>query len=120
MLIYPTNFDKVYHVTVGICTDWPDYTSSDSDASEVEAIVGGAEVAASPTTPTEIHSKDGLAQPASPTSTDKWNIPQEDHTAQRIMHLLTEIGNSNLVDPNTFSEINFIHCNRCTGRILSV
>ena len=112
-------------------SDWPDYTSSsgDSDTSEVERIVAGQEVAS----PHRDHANQDHANPEAHTAeaqdTDvamdtshpaQWNIPEEDHTAQRIMSLLTEIGTSNLVERTLQEDRHFLHCIHCTGRILHV
>ena len=48
------------------------------------------------------------------------NIPAEDETAQRIMHLLSEIGNSNMVEKMAFSDRNFVNCAHCTGKLMLV
>jgi len=41
-------------------------------------------------------------------------------TAQKIMHLLDEIGTSNLVDRPPHYGSHFIHCVHCSGRIVDL
>jgi hypothetical protein len=99
-------------------TDWPDYNSSgdESDASEVEKIVAAedrTDSQASTSTPQKSPPKEAPAVPP-----PSWNIPEDDHTAQRIMNLLTEMGSSNLV--LNYDDTHFLHCINCTGRILHV
>ena len=102
-------------------SEWPDLTESDSDDSAVEAIVGNTTPGGDGETITRVdQSKSSPPQPPPATHLDnKLNIP-EDNTAQRIMHLLTELGSSNLVNSPSFAERNFLHCPNCTGRILNV
>ena len=98
-------------------------TESDSDDSAVEAIVGNRTTGGDSETvsiATADESKSSLSRPPPATHLDnKLNIP-EDNTAQRIMHLLTELGSSNLVHSPSFAERNFLHCPNCTGRLLNV
>ncbi|XP_071111541.1 golgin subfamily A member 2-like isoform X4 [Haliotis cracherodii] len=118
--------------------DWPDYTSSESDSeSEVEPIVGGTHDTDS-ATPTEEINQPMLTDTPSPDQslntedTDmtihKENhahgtkhmhrtLPEEDQTAHRILHLLSEIGHSNLVEKPPFTERNFLPCKFCQGPI---
>ena len=100
--------------------DWPDYTSeSDSEASEVEAIV--ADSSAPPTSTTfspAAQSTPHRPQPHDPSQSPLAAVPETDHTAQRIMHLLTEIGHSNLVDRSMVSEGGYVNCNHCRGKLL--
>ena len=103
--------------------EWPDLTQSDSDDSAVEAIVGNRTIGDDSETvsvATADESKSSSSPPPPATHLDnKLNIP-EDNTAQRIMHLLTELGSSNLVHSPSFAERNFLHCPNCTGRLLNV
>ncbi|XP_050389727.2 golgin subfamily A member 2 isoform X1 [Patella vulgata] len=100
--------------------DWPDYTSSEDDSdSEVEQIVGGAENG--DVTPTQQPSP----APSTPTSDSQSNksnnkAQEEDQTAHRILHLLSEIGHSNLVEKASFMERNFLPCKYCKGRLMVV
>ncbi|XP_046338569.2 golgin subfamily A member 2-like isoform X3 [Haliotis rufescens] len=118
--------------------DWPDYTSSESDSeSEVEPIVGGTHDTDS-ATPTEEINQPMLTDTPSPdqslnTEDTDMNIhkenhahgtkhmhrtlPEEDQTAHRILHLLSEIGHSNLVEKPPFTERNFLPCKFCQGPI---
>ncbi|CAH1785517.1 unnamed protein product [Owenia fusiformis] len=113
--------------------DWPDYTSSssgDSDASEVEAIIGGSAPDADTPPPSknkhshhhhhhhDNHQPDTPQQGTMSEHSEQWNSPQPDnHTAQKIMHLLNEIGNVNQVDRTDFDERNFMPCKCCQGRL---
>jgi hypothetical protein len=48
------------------------------------------------------------------------NIPETaSYTAQKIMHLLDEIGTSNLVERSLDSN-RFLHCSHCIGRLISL
>lgn len=118
--------------------EWPDYTSSESDSeSEVEPIVGGTHDTDS-ATPTEEINQPMLTDTPSPdqslnTEDTDMNIhkenhahgtkhmhrtlPEEDQTAHRILHLLSEIGHSNLVEKPPFTERNFLPCKFCQGPI---
>ncbi len=88
-------------------------TQSAASPSSQEA--GGAGESANHNAPHHKH-----AQSQWPSEHTQWtNIP-EDNTAQRIMHLLTELGSSNLVEAPSFAERNFLHCTNCTGRLLNV
>ncbi|XP_046556610.1 golgin subfamily A member 2-like isoform X2 [Haliotis rubra] len=118
--------------------EWPDYTSSESDSeSEVEPIVGGTHDTDS-VTPTEEINQPMLTDTPSPDqslsaeNTDMniheehhahvtkhmhRTLPEEDQTAHRILHLLSEIGHSNLVEKAPFTERNFLPCKFCQGPI---
>lgn len=122
-------------------TDWPDYTSSESDTeSEVETIIGGKD---------DVHIHDDhepVAMDSSPVITDtnhsnmvtnhldnanlhvdkqtqrvrshsKSQDEHEEMTAHKILNLLTEIGHSNLVDSASFMEKQFHPCKYCKGRL---
>ena len=45
-----------------------------------------------------------------------------DFTAQRIMHLFTELGSSNVLETSSslYMEHSFVHCSHCTGRLLNL
>ncbi len=118
------NADKPIFRCVCLFSEWPDLTESDSDDSAVEAIVGdnqstsqgsGAQSKANPAPSTP----PPPPYPATSSSSTQSNIPDE-NTAQRIMHLLTELGSSNLVQSPSFAERNFLHCPNCTGRLLNL
>jgi hypothetical protein len=98
-----------------IFPDWPDYTSdsdADSDISEVDAIVTTrADVAQDAMEMEQAISND------EDSGQQQWDIPVEDNTAQKIMHLLSEIGHSNIVEKVPFSERNFLPCACCTGKL---
>jgi len=104
--------------------DWPDYsTDEDSETSEVEAIVGGSDRDAKEhinTADTSMLDTSPSHPNASPEGSSKHVIPPEDQTAHKIMHLLTEIGNSNLVERTSFADVNFLHCSHCMGRLQTV
>ena len=59
-----------------------------------------------------------FTSPSSPSETSS-DIPPPDQTAQKIMHLLTEIGSSNLVNLPTRDDA-FLHCGHCTGYLMTV
>ena len=114
--------------------DWPDYsTDTDSDASEVEAIVASSASSVQPADsqpPNQashtananlnmnINATDTSSDSSGVTNTNRaqWNPQKTDQTAQQIMNLLTEIGHSRLLPGETTRE-SFIHCDHCKGRI---
>ncbi|XP_076454481.1 golgin subfamily A member 2-like [Babylonia areolata] len=128
-------------------SEWPDYTSSDSDAdSEVEPIVGGAEIPPSPSSDTSTppsllpnsadhahshahhphpqgrrrtHSTHSTASHRSgaESGAGPGSLPEDDETAHRILNLLSEIGHSNLVNKLSFTERNFLPCKYCKGAV---
>lgn len=102
--------------------DWPDYSSSDEEHhgdNAVDQPPGGAPVNAHALAD-EGQRPTGDAPSTLPSSTSGPQGPIEDATAQRIMHLLNEIGTSNLVERLTYDERHFLHCNRCLGRLIMV
>ncbi|XP_062616382.1 golgin subfamily A member 2-like [Saccostrea cucullata] len=114
---YPTN-----GMTNGQ-TDWPDYTSSESEGeSEVEAVVGNHH----PETDPESRLQPSIPEPEvhhhhhhhpveeSPT--------KDNQTANKILHLLSEIGHSNLIDHTMEDHIdhNFLPCKYCKGQVYIV
>jgi hypothetical protein len=115
--------------------DWPDYSSSGSQSDEERISEGAADQPPSSITngvpagdQLPPNDKEGRAnetsssspsQPHGGTSSDPSLIPSgENATAQRIMHLLNEIGTSNLVERLMYDERHFLHCNRCLGRLI--
>ena len=112
------------------CIDWPDYSSgsdSDSERSEVEAIIGG------PDSLDDSSSSATPSHPGAPTLQGAHGTPEasymldpprhspaydapEDHTAQQIMSLLNELGTSNIVEESTQLEYSVFRCNNCIGR----
>lgn len=128
-------------------TEWPDYTSSESDAeSEVEPIIGGAEIPPSPSSETSAppsllpDSADLSHKPGHTHSQAHHHgrhrthstgshsvggggsvagsvVQEEDETAHRILSLLSEIGHSNLVNKLSFTERNFLPCKYCKGAV---
>jgi len=113
--------------------DWPDYEGdSDSEtSSETEVIVAGGGSISSSSVP--LNQSEGLViHPSNETalqaatqplvSSPVSNIPAVagSHTAQKIMHLLDEIGTSNLVDRPPPYGTHFIHCVHCSGRIVDL
>ena len=113
--------------------DWPDYEGeSDSETgSETEVIVAGDSSLANqsdlggvvfqPSHLSNLSSQwehEPSAQPlySFPSS----NIPTatDSQTAQKIMHLLDEIGTSNLVDRPPHDGARFLHCVHCSGRLI--
>jgi len=123
-------------INVYTCADWPDYErESDSETgSETEMIVAGGGSSNSTLNQSDLgglvvqpsHSSsmsshwelEASAQPvySSPSS----NIPAAvaSETAQKIMHLLDEIGTSNLVDRPPHDSVRFLHCVHCSGRLI--
>ncbi|XP_005113566.2 golgin subfamily A member 2 [Aplysia californica] len=161
--------------------DWPDYTSSESDTdSEVEPIVGGQQMPATPDSEMTPQSsppdspRDGeevaahrLAlyndqdsnhdashmdadsasvssdqkhshrshghshhhphhsnnhhhnhhHPADPSSSSFPAPAEEDHTAHKILSLLTELGHSHMVDQVPLIDRNFLPCKFCKGAV---
>lgn len=105
-----------------ISLDWPDYSSSGSQSDEehipeatdqsINGVSAGDQLQ---TIDTEAKANETSSQPQ---STSEPLIPTEDLTAQRIMHLLNEIGTSNLVERLMYDEKHFLHCNRCLGRLI--
>ncbi|KAI0218823.1 hypothetical protein LSAT2_029545 [Lamellibrachia satsuma] len=95
--------------------DWPGSSSSgdESDTNETVPVIGGA-------------GGDNPSQVAPPVNSATSDIPLsdvDDRTAQQIMLLLSEIGNSNVVggdSKNSFSHWNYLQCNRCVGRMIVV
>lgn len=63
------------------------------------------------------HSNAEIAMPSS----ELFNIPDSSasYTAQKIMHLLDEIGTSNLVERSINSR-RFLHCSHCSGRLIDL
>lgn len=103
--------------------DWPDYSSSGSQSDEDhipgtttdQSFSGVSTSDQLPTIDTEGKANETSSQAQ---STSESPIPTEDLTAQRIMHLLNEIGTSNLVERMMYDERHFLHCNRCLGRLI--
>lgn len=100
--------------------DWPDYTSSSSE-SDVDQIITGS----GDQPDTSVHSSHSGDHSSSVVPRHKKSpkpaIPTtEDLTAQKIMYLLSEIGTSNLVDRMPPDDRHFLHCDRCTGRLMVV
>ncbi|XP_064650352.1 golgin subfamily A member 2-like isoform X2 [Lineus longissimus] len=97
---------------------WPDYTSdssADSDISEVDAIVTTrADVAQDAMQVENVTNENATS---SQQERQQWDIPVQDNTAQKIMHLLSEIGHSNVVEKVPFTERNFLPCACCTGQL---
>ena len=99
--------------------EWPDYSTesdTDSEHSEVEAIIGGVEGVDSHTPP---HPGAPSSQPHISPEADQssiYNSSNEDPTAQQIMSLLNELGHSNIVEESTQLEFSLFRCNNCIGR----
>ena len=102
-------------------SDWPDYTSTDSDDSEVEHIIGGAHQYEGTT--------DAHSVPAPPQTHDKinhephWNAtgPASDPTAQKIMHLLSEIGSAVHMDfSDGYGGREVLNCSHCSGQVINL
>lgn len=125
---YPTNG---HHpgITNG-SADWPDYTSSESEAeSEVEAVVGpvhsdrnesAAESRLHPGIPeSEVHQHHPHHHHHSHQPHPEEQPTKDNHTANKILHLLSEIGHSNLIDHNMDDCIdhNFLPCKYCKGQV---
>uniref|UniRef100_K1QLA8 Golgin subfamily A member 2 n=1 Tax=Magallana gigas TaxID=29159 RepID=K1QLA8_MAGGI len=125
---YPTNG---HHpgITNGNA-DWPDYTSSESEAeSEVEAVVGpvhsdrnesAAESRLHPGIPeSEKHHHHPHHHHHSHQPHSEEQPAKDNHTANKILHLLSEIGHSNLIDHNMDDCIdhNFLPCKYCKGQV---
>ena len=102
-------------------SDWPDYSSDDSDTSEVEPILGGASDTSSHDSPAAGVSHDEGRSPSHSAAVSATTSPS-DFTAQRILHLFTELGTSNVLETSTsvYMEHSFIHCSQCTGRLLNL
>lgn len=124
-------------------TDWPDYTSSESDAdSEVEPIVGGADYPPSSSVESsssfsqltdsaadsvhkaghshahhQHHRHRTHSQSSRGHSAAESGVAEDDETAHRILNLLSEIGHSNLVTKLSFTERNFLPCKYCKGAV---
>ncbi|XP_048774696.2 golgin subfamily A member 2-like isoform X2 [Ostrea edulis] len=114
---YPTNGHQP-GMTNGH-TDWPDYTSSESDAdSEVEVVVetDHNESAAKSRLQPSIPEPEAFYQPA------EEQPVKDNQTASKILHLLSEIGHSNLIDHTVEDHIdhNFLPCKYCKGQVLIV
>lgn len=123
------------YVCLCIYADWPDYEAeSESDTgSETEVIVAGDSASSSPLnlggladqppshSPGELSSHWNLESqlPLPHSSIPSYNIPAgtSSETAQKIMHLLDEIGTSNLVDRHPH-DVRFLHCVHCSGRLI--
>jgi len=114
-----------------VCTEWPDYDGeSDSDAgSETEVIVADASGAVNqsdagflsiqPSHPSNVSSSSSPHRELDASAASSpFNIPADSHTAQKIMHLLDEIGTSNLVDRPPHDATRFLHCVNCSGRLI--
>jgi len=116
------------------CVDWPDYEgeSESETGSETEVIVAGS---SSPVNQSDLgglvvqssHSTSALsshweleASTHPIHSSTSSNIPAaiDSQTAQKIMHLLDEIGTSNLVDRPPPDSARFLHCVHCSGRLI--
>lgn len=97
--------------------DWPDYDSSSE--SEVEPIL--AEDGSVLTPERKSHKVRDLSSPAaSPSSPGSPGSPGNDSTAQRIMHLLTELGSPHVVGPAHYEYRHVIQCTNCKGQLLIV
>ncbi|KAK2175475.1 hypothetical protein NP493_729g01024 [Ridgeia piscesae] len=89
--------------------DWPGSSSSSGDESDSVPVIGGAGGDNSPQ----------VAPPGAPSDIPLGEV--DDRTAQQIMLLLSEIGNSNVAgSKNSFSHWNYLQCNRCVGRMIVV
>lgn len=104
--------------------DWPDYSSSDDEHhgdSAIDQSPDGAPAGAHPQADAAQRPA-GDASSALPgtSSSGGSQAAADDATAQRIMHLLNEIGTSNLVERLSYDERHFLHCNRCLGRLIMV
>jgi len=126
------------HAGVNMCivADWPDYEAeSDSETgSETEVIVAGGSSGPSnqsdlgglvvqPSNPSSAVSSHWELESSAllPQSSSPYNIPSaaaDSQTAQKIMHLLDEIGTSNLVDRPPHDSTRFLHCVHCSGRLV--
>ncbi|XP_052790929.1 golgin subfamily A member 2-like [Mya arenaria] len=126
-------------------TDWPDYTSSESDTeSEVETIVGGKDdvpmsheetnershTDATPTENMNVSQESMVSHTVNDVNNHAHNFSErvdnlkhsknevkEDMTAHKILNLLSEIGHSSFVDNMTFLEKQFHPCKYCKGRL---
>lgn len=122
-------------INVYVCADWPDYEGeSDSETgSETEVIVasgsssstlnqsdlGGLVVQPSHSSSMSSHWElEASAQPVHPSPSSNIPVAVSSQTAQKIMHLLDEIGTSNLVDRPPHDSTRFLHCVHCSGRLL--
>ncbi|WAR30727.1 GOGA2-like protein [Mya arenaria] len=122
-------------------TDWPDYTSSESDTeSEVETIVGGKDdvpmsheetnershTDATPTENMNVSQESMVSHTVNDVNNHAHNFSErvdnlkhsknevkEDMTAHKILNLLSEIGHSSFVDNMTFLEKQFHPCKYC-------
>lgn len=126
------NLINFVHFIVSAVIDWPDYSSESSDDSQVEPIVGGStsdistpphssrhsnKLSANPLTSSTPAPNRDISQGSTLQSPD---IPNEDHTAQKIMHLLSELGSSNVLDRTSFIEKSYVNCSHCSGRLQTV
>lgn len=114
---YPTN-----GMTNGQ-TDWPDYTSSESEGeSEVEAVVGSHH----PETDPESRLQPSIPEPEVHHHHHHHPVEEpptkDNQTANKILHLLSEIGHSNLIDHTMEDHIdhNFLPCKYCKGQVYIV
>lgn len=104
---------EIIHILIFL-SDWPDLSSdTDSERSEVEAIIGGDE--GSPPHPGAPSSPPTMQQ--SLTELDDRN---KDPTAQQIMSLLNELGHSNIVEESSQLEHDVYRCVNCVGRPMIV
>ena len=109
------DIDNAYFL---VLAEWPNYSDSDS---EVEAHVVSPDASSNPYLPADTSASSSAALPDTSPASPHAPPPQPtDNTAAQIMHLLTELGHSNLVDRNVYMQERFIHCTNCTGHLLIV
>nr|XP_022325623.1 golgin subfamily A member 2-like isoform X2 [Crassostrea virginica] len=127
---YPSN-GHLPEMTNGHAADWPDYTSSESEVeSEVEAVVAPVhtdrnESAAESRLHPSISESENLHHHPHPHHHHSHphhgdeKPAKDNHTANKILHLLSEIGHSNLIDHNVEDCIdhNFLPCKYCKGQV---
>lgn len=94
--------------------DWPVYTSSESSDSEVESIVAVEHAADKDVLATQ----SAMTKHVSDVSEASCDTGGHgiDPTAQKIMHLLSEISSTMNMDSNT--DKHFLHCSHCNGPII--
>ncbi|KAL5011292.1 hypothetical protein ScPMuIL_009843 [Solemya velum] len=96
--------------------DWPDYTSSDTDSdSEVETIIGGSEKLLVPARTMKSKVPHSEEDTNSSHRSHSESVDGE-HTAHRILNLLSEIGHSSLTD-KTLTDYHCLSCKYCKGKV---
>jgi hypothetical protein len=97
--------------------DWPDYTSSESDADSEIEVVQRTEQSTDGSRLEQSTDRSRL-EASTPEPAEEQPV-KDNQTASKILHLLSEIGHSNLIDHTVEDHIdhNFLPCKYCKGQV---